>query len=82
MCVDGVDTSSTPVTTPTPSSLPVGPVPDPPPVPEMASLPLTREARLRLIRERLDRGESESLDVARLVDRRLLRDGFPGTPER
>ena len=48
----------------------------------MASLPLTREARLRLIRERLERGEYESLDVARLVARRLLRDGFPGTPER
>lgn len=68
--------------TPTPSSPPVGPAPDSPPVPEMASLPLTRDARLRLIRERLERGDYETTDVARLVARRLLRDGFPGTPDR
>ncbi len=70
------------MTTPLPSSPPAGSTPEPPPVPEMAPLPLTRETRLRLVRERLERGDYETLDVARLVARRLLRDGFPGTSER
>lgn len=48
----------------------------------MPTLPLTRDAKLHLIRERLQRGEYETLDMARLVAQRLLRDGFPGTPDR
>ena len=45
----------------------------------MPTLPLTREAKLQLIRQRLEQGEYETTDMARLVARRLLRDGFPGT---
>ena len=51
-------------------------------MPDMAPLPMTRETRLRIVREKLERGDYETLDVARLVARRLLRDGFPGTPDR
>ena len=39
-------------------------------------LPLNREVRLRLVRERLERGEYETMDVARAVAHRLLRDDF------
>ena len=42
----------------------------------LALLPLNREARLRLVRERLERGEYETMDVARAVAHRLLRDDF------